>query len=66
MYIDLWKKANLQQYLISFYVLPVRKPLIYLGFRLSLDFLYALFTPFFVTGGVVCRNWRMALPVTRP
>ena len=54
-YIDLWKKANLQRYLISFYLLPVRKPLIYRGFRLSLDFLYALFTPFF------CDWWRSLL-----
>ena len=60
MYIDLWKKANLQRYLISFYDLPIRKALIYKAFRLSLDFLYALFTPFFVTGGVACWNWRIA------
>ena len=45
-YIDLWKKANLQRFLISFYLLPVRKPLIYRGFRLSLDFLYSLFAPY--------------------
>ena len=43
-----------QHFLISFYLLPVRKPLIYRGFRLSLDFLYALFTPFFC-------NWRRSL-----
>ena len=42
------------RFLISFYLLPVRKPLIYRGFRLSLDFLYALFTPFFC-------NWRRSL-----
>lgn len=60
MYIDLWKKANLQRYLISFFVLPVRKPAFYLDFRLSLNFFYALSTPFFVTGGVVCWNRRTA------
>ena len=33
--------------LISFLSLPVRKPFIYAGFRLSLYFYYTLFTPFF-------------------
>ena len=47
--------VNIYRYLISFYLLPVRKPLIYRGFRLSLDFLYALFTPFF------CDWWRSLL-----
>ena len=42
MYIDLWKKANLQRYLISFLSLPVQKPLIYAGFCLSLYFFYCM------------------------
>lgn len=58
MYIDLWKKANLQRCLISFSFLPVRKPAVYLGFRLSLNFFYTLSAPFFVTGGAVCWNRR--------
>ena len=49
-YIDLWKKANLQRYLISFYLLPVRKPLIYRGFRLSEYSLSA--NRFFASGNV--------------
>lgn len=58
-----WKYENLGRglrYLISFFVLPVRKPAFYLDFRLSLNFFYALSTPFFVTGGVVCWNRRTA------
>lgn len=53
-YIDLWKKANLQQYLISFLSLPVQKPYNFAVFCLSLYFLYALFTPFLF-------NWRRSL-----
>ena len=36
-----------QQFLISFYLIPIQKPLIYKAFCLSLNFVYALFTPFF-------------------
>ena len=42
-YIDLWKKANLQRYQVSFYDLPVRKSFIFKGFRLSM-FLYCTIT----------------------
>lgn len=35
-YIDLWKKANLQQYLISFLLIPVWKTLLFKGSCLSL------------------------------
>ena len=46
-YIDLWKKANLQRYQVSFYDLPVRKPLIYRGFRLSMFFYYTIYYTIF-------------------
>lgn len=36
-----------RRYLISFYLIPIQKALILLAFRLSLNFVYALFTPFF-------------------
>ena len=42
-----WKLTQKVRYLISFLSLPVQKPLILLGFCLSLYFYYTLFTPFF-------------------
>lgn len=39
--------AAARRALISFYLIPIQKPLIYKAFCLSLNFVYALFTPFF-------------------
>ena len=51
-YIDLWKKANLQRYLVSYLSLPVQKPCNFAGFCLSLYFYYTLFS----TVGVSASN----------
>ena len=46
------KRRRITKWLLSLFTCCI---LIYLGFRLSLDFLYALFTPFF------CNWWRSLL-----
>ena len=42
-----FQRLEARRFLVSFLSLPVRKPFIYAGFRLSLYFYYTLFTPFF-------------------
>lgn len=47
------KELVKQRYLVSYLSLPVRKALILLAFRLSLDFVYTLFTPILVFFGCI-------------